>query len=61
MNTEFTLTDYLRVISRRKWIVLSALALTLLSTVFYTRLRPAVYRAQTTIRIQPSEAYARSG
>lgn len=59
MNTELTLHDYWRIVSRRKWIVLFAFAGTLLSTAFYTRLQPTVYKSQAMIRIQPPASYSK--
>ena len=59
MNSELTLYDYWRIINRRKWVALLVFALTILSTVFYTRLQPVVYQSQAIIKFQPPASYSK--
>jgi tyrosine-protein kinase Etk/Wzc len=59
MNTELTLYDYWRIVNRRKWIALLVFAVTVFSTLFYTRLQPTVYRSQALIKIKPPASYSR--
>jgi len=59
MNAELTLYDYWRIVNRRKWIALLVFAVTVFSTMFYTRLQPTVYRSQALIKIKPPASYSR--
>jgi tyrosine-protein kinase Etk/Wzc len=57
MNSELTLYDYWRIINRRKWVALLVFAVTIFSTMFYTRLQPTVYRSQALMKIAPPASY----
>ncbi|HBA62169.1 MAG TPA: hypothetical protein DCZ92_15420 [Elusimicrobia bacterium] len=57
MNSELTLYDYWRIINRRKWTALFIFAVTMVSTLFYTRMQPTVYRSQALIKIKPPSSY----
>ncbi|HAN04206.1 MAG TPA: hypothetical protein DCW72_06890 [Elusimicrobia bacterium] len=59
MESELTLYDYWRIINRRKWVALLVFAVTIFSTMFYTRLQPTVYRSQSLIKIKPPASYAK--
>ncbi|PIS47585.1 MAG: hypothetical protein COT17_02695 [Elusimicrobia bacterium CG08_land_8_20_14_0_20_51_18] len=59
MNQELTLYDYWRIINRRKWVALMVFAITLLSTVFYTKMQPLVYSSSAIIKIQPPNIYSK--
>jgi len=59
MNSELTLYDYWRIINRRKWVALFIFSLTILSTVFYTRLQPVIYQSQSIIKFQPPASYSK--
>ncbi len=59
MNAELTLYDYWRIVNRRKWVALLIFAVTVFSTLFYTRLQPTVYRSQGKIKIKPPTSYSR--
>jgi tyrosine-protein kinase Etk/Wzc len=56
---ELTLYDYWRIVNRRKWMALMVFAVTVFSTMFYTRLQPTVYRSQALIQIKPPASYSR--
>ncbi len=59
MNSELTLYDYWRIINRRKWTALLVFSATIFFTLFYTRLRPTVYRSQALIKIKPPVSYSK--
>ena len=59
MNAELTLYDYWRIVNRRKWVALLIFAVTVFSTMFYTRLQPTVYRSQAKIKIKPPTSYSK--
>ena len=59
MNAELTLYDYWRIVNRRKWVALLIFAVTVFSTLFYTRLQPTVYRSQALMKIKPPASYTR--
>lgn len=59
MNAELTLYDYWRIVNRRKWVALLIFAMTVFSTMFYTRLQPTVYRSQAKIKIKPPTSYSK--
>ena len=59
MNTELTLYDYWRIVNRRKWTALLVFAVTVFSTLFYTRLQPTVYSSQALIQIKPPVSYSK--
>ncbi|MDP2866546.1 MAG: polysaccharide biosynthesis tyrosine autokinase [Elusimicrobiota bacterium] len=59
MNAELTLYDYWRIVNRRKWVALLIFAVTVFSTLFYTRLQPTVYRGQGKINIKPPASYSK--
>lgn len=48
--------DYLRIIKRRKYILVSCLGLVLLSTLFYTKSQIPMYQASAVLRIEPAIA-----
>src|ERR1035437_4219787 len=57
MNSELTLYDYWRIINRRKWTALLIFAVTMSSTLFYTRMQPTVYSSHALIKIKPPASY----
>jgi capsular exopolysaccharide synthesis family protein len=59
MEAELTLYDYWRIVNRRKWVALLVFAVTIFSTMFYTRLQPTVYRSQALIKIKPPASYSK--
>ncbi|HCC47244.1 MAG TPA: hypothetical protein DEQ38_03880 [Elusimicrobia bacterium] len=59
MESELTLYDYWRIINRRKWVALLIFAVTIFSTLFYTRLQPTVYRSQALVKIKPPASYSK--
>lgn len=59
METELTLYDYWRIVNRRKWVALLVFAVTIFSTMFYTRLQPTIYRSQALIKIKPPASYSK--
>ncbi|MBU2531087.1 MAG: hypothetical protein KKD35_08645, partial [Elusimicrobia bacterium] len=59
MNTELTLHDYWRIVNRRKWIALVIFIITVISTVFYTKLQPNIYQSNAIIRFQPPASYSK--
>jgi succinoglycan biosynthesis transport protein ExoP len=50
---EVHLRDYLDVIFRRKWLIISFLALTFITTLILTLASPKIYKASTSIEITP--------
>ncbi len=50
---EVHLRDYLDVIFRRKWLIISFLALTFISTLIWTLSSPKLYKASTSIEVFP--------
>ena len=50
---EVHLRDYLDVIFRRKWLVISFLALTFITTLILTLASPKIYKASTSIEVMP--------
>jgi capsular exopolysaccharide synthesis family protein len=50
---EVHLRDYLDVIFRRKWLIISFLMLTFISTLIFTLGSPKIYKANTSIEISP--------
>lgn len=59
MEGELTLYDYWRIVNRRKWVALLVFTATVLSTMFYTRMQPTVYRSQALIKIKPPASYSK--
>ena len=59
MKAELTLHDYWRIVNRRKWLALFIFIITVLSTVFYTRLQPTIYKSNAIIRFQPPASYSK--
>ncbi|MEA3307050.1 MAG: polysaccharide biosynthesis tyrosine autokinase, partial [Elusimicrobiota bacterium] len=59
MNTELTLHDYWRIVNRRKWIALFIFVITVVSTLFYTKLQPTIYKSNAIIRFQPPASYSK--
>ncbi|MBW2606868.1 MAG: polysaccharide biosynthesis tyrosine autokinase [Deltaproteobacteria bacterium] len=52
---EVHLRDYIDVLVRRKWLIISFLALTLVSTLIMTMASPKSYKASATIEISPQQ------
>lgn len=50
---EVHLRDYLDVIFRRKWLIISFLALTFITTLILTLASPKIYKASTSIEVMP--------
>ena len=50
---EVHLRDYLDVVFRRKWLVISFLALTFITTLILTLASPKIYKASTSIEVSP--------
>ena len=50
---EVHLRDYLDVIFRRKWLIISFLALTFITTLILTLASPKIYKASTSIEVVP--------
>ena len=50
---EVHLRDYLDVIFRRKWLIISFLALTFITTLILTLASPKIYKASTSIEVSP--------
>ena len=59
MEGELTLYDYWRIVNRRKWVALLVFSATVVSTLFYTRMQPTVYRSQALIKIKPPVSYTK--
>ncbi|MCK5583775.1 MAG: polysaccharide biosynthesis tyrosine autokinase, partial [Elusimicrobiales bacterium] len=59
MNAELTLHDYWRIVNRRKWIALFIFVITVVSTLFYTKLQPTIYKSNAIIRFQPPASYSK--
>lgn len=59
MEGELSLYDYWRIINRRKWVALLVFSATLVSTMFYTRMQPTVYRSQALVKIKPPASYSK--
>ncbi len=52
---EVHLRDYLDVIFRRKWLILSFLMLTFISTLIFTFASPKIYKASSAIEVSPQD------
>ena len=50
---EVHLRDYLDVIFRRKWLIISFLSLTFITTLILTLASPKIYKASTSIEVMP--------
>lgn len=60
VESQLSLTDYLRIIYRGRWIILISLIVIFLASVYYTYTTPPVYEASTTIIIESTGAMERS-
>jgi len=52
---EVHLRDYLDVISRRRWLIVSFLMLTLISTLILTLASPKIYKASSSLEVSPQD------
>ncbi|MEF3280995.1 MAG: polysaccharide biosynthesis tyrosine autokinase [Elusimicrobiota bacterium] len=57
-NDGFTLYDYWRILNKRKFAFFSIFLITILATVFYTKLSPPIYSSSAVIKIQPPKIYS---
>lgn len=56
-NEGLSLYDYWRILNKRKWSFLIIFAVTVASTIFYTKISPVVYSSSAVIKIQPPRVY----